>query len=514
MRKKKAILNIISSLALQIVLICVNLIIPHFIIIKYGSEINGLINSITQFLGYISLLETGIGAVVKSVLYKELTKEDNASLSKIMNGVRCYFKKICYILVIYVGILCFFYPRFINTSFSHLYTLSLLLIISINSFMQYYFGIANQLLMQSDQKSYLINISKIIAYILSTVVMVILMLNNCSIQIVELTGTLVMILSPVYYCLYVKNNYNLDRNIKPDKNIIEKRWDGFSHQISAFIHKNTDIVLLTFMSNLSEVSVYSVYSLVTSGLRSIISTLTNGISSTFGNMYATNEKDKLRESFIVFDYINILIVCFTFCIAAILITPFVKLYVSGVYDVNYDRFLFGILIVISEAIYCFRCSYSNLIFIVGDFKETKFHGYTESIVNILVSLILIKPLGLVGIAIGTLLGMFVRFLLSLIYVNNNILNLNLKSTIKKYIINIFCAFIFYLVIIKTLFFDISSYVEWIKVAVTYSSIFIIFMVIVNYILNKNEFLNLYTNLKKIFNMKGKKFNETNNKKRA
>ena len=58
MRSKKVILNIISSLMLQITLLICGFVVPKLIITNFSSNVNGLISSITQFLAYISLLES------------------------------------------------------------------------------------------------------------------------------------------------------------------------------------------------------------------------------------------------------------------------------------------------------------------------------------------------------------------------------------------------------------------------------------------------------------------------
>ncbi len=58
MRSKKAILNIISSLMMQITILICGFVVPKLIITNFGSNVNGLISSITQFLAYISLLES------------------------------------------------------------------------------------------------------------------------------------------------------------------------------------------------------------------------------------------------------------------------------------------------------------------------------------------------------------------------------------------------------------------------------------------------------------------------
>lgn len=58
MRSRKALKNILSSLFLQFITMICGLILPRAIIGKYGSNVNGLITSITQFLTYITLLES------------------------------------------------------------------------------------------------------------------------------------------------------------------------------------------------------------------------------------------------------------------------------------------------------------------------------------------------------------------------------------------------------------------------------------------------------------------------
>lgn len=59
MRGKIAIKNIYTSLMSQIITIICGFIVPKLIIENFGSSVNGLVNSITQFLAYITLLESG-----------------------------------------------------------------------------------------------------------------------------------------------------------------------------------------------------------------------------------------------------------------------------------------------------------------------------------------------------------------------------------------------------------------------------------------------------------------------
>ena len=82
-RKKKLALNSASSLVYQVITIICGFVLPRFFLTYYGSAVNGLVSSITQFLGFISLAECGVGAVVQSTLYKPLAEQDMESVAKL-----------------------------------------------------------------------------------------------------------------------------------------------------------------------------------------------------------------------------------------------------------------------------------------------------------------------------------------------------------------------------------------------------------------------------------------------
>ena len=134
MRKKKAIYNIIANLGLQIIYIIYGFVIPKIIINKFGSNINGLVTSITQFLSYITLLESGVGPVVKAALYKPLARQDKNVINGILKTADKFFKKISIAFIVYIVILCLTYPLLINKNFDYVFTISLIIIISISTF--------------------------------------------------------------------------------------------------------------------------------------------------------------------------------------------------------------------------------------------------------------------------------------------------------------------------------------------------------------------------------------------
>ena len=81
-RFRKILLSSGSAIFLKLAVFLCSFVITKLIIKYYGSEVNGTINSIVQFLGIITLLEGGIGGVAKAALFKPLANKDGETIKK------------------------------------------------------------------------------------------------------------------------------------------------------------------------------------------------------------------------------------------------------------------------------------------------------------------------------------------------------------------------------------------------------------------------------------------------
>ena len=72
LRKNITMFNALTNILAQLLTIVSSLIIPKIILEYLGSNVNGLVSSISQFLSYIYLFEGGITAIVASNLYRHL----------------------------------------------------------------------------------------------------------------------------------------------------------------------------------------------------------------------------------------------------------------------------------------------------------------------------------------------------------------------------------------------------------------------------------------------------------
>lgn len=477
-RKKKLILNSGSGFLRQIIAMICGFILPRYMLLYFGSSLNGLTSSITNFLGFISFLELGIGPVIQANLYAPLAKNDDEQISRIVISSERFFRKISYIFLVYIAVLMIVFPKFINKSYGMWFTASLILIISISTFAQYFFGMTYQLLLNADQKAYIQNLLQIITIVLNTVLCIVLIKLGAKIHMVKLVASAVFVLRPFLQMVYVKKHYKINKKLILNGEPIKQKWNGFAQHLAAVVCSNTDITILTIFSSLANVSIYSVYYNVTNGVTSMVMTAATGLESYFGNMIANNEKDTLKKSFQTIEWIVHTIVIFIFTIAAITIVPFVSVYTRGIRDANYITPMFALILVLAYAVQCLRIPYFRIIKAAGHFKETQNGAFISMIINIVISIVLVFKFGLPGIAMGTLIAMLYHTAYFAWYLRSNIINRPLFLFVK-YLITDTIIFTLSYFLTKQIVYLTTDYLSWLILAIKTALICLSVVIVVN-----------------------------------
>jgi len=415
--KSKLKLNSVTALILQLATAVSGILLPNIMIRTYGSDVNGLIASITQFLSYISLLETGVGGVVRAALYKPLHDGDTAKVSSVINACKRFFKTLSYIFLAYLALMAVLYPLLGQKGdFDYWFVFWLTLISGVLTFSQYYFSLTYQLLLQADQRLYIVNNLQTAALIINIAATLILVRLGIDVLLLRLIFVAIFLLRPFGITLYVKKRYKLDKAAPPDNDAIAQRWDGFWHHIAYFMHRNTDVTILTVFSSFEEISVYSIYLSVVTAIQGIVISISGSVTAALGNIYAGGDKKELEKLFSGYETFIFCAATVLFSVTAAMIVPFVRVYTMGVEDANYERELFAVILVFAEYLYVLRLPYNNMALAAGFFKDTRNGAFVEVAINIGLSLILVKPLGITGVAVGTACAMayrtfdFVRFL--------------------------------------------------------------------------------------------------------
>ncbi|MGH2075720.1 lipopolysaccharide biosynthesis protein [Aerococcus urinaeequi] len=492
-RNQKLRLNTISSLVSKFTILLSGLILPRLILSNYGSEINGLVNSVTQFLSVITFLDLGVGTVVQSALYRPLSQGNNQEISNIVSSAKKYFRNIALTLLIYVLLLVLIYPQTIEISnLDIIGTMFLIIAISIDQFGRYYLGIVNELLLNADQKAYIQLGTEVIVVLLNLIISIILILNGSEIYTVKFVSGLIYLIRPLYLTYYVKNNYSINMNTTSSKDALPQKWNGMAQHIAYSIQNSTDIVVLTIFSTLENISIYSIYNMIVNAMKMVIQSFTIGLQSFFGGILAEEEYNTLRNLFSKIEWGIHNITVFLYSICAVLITDFVMIYTTGVNDVNYVAPLFSVFLILGAFIYSIRTPYQAIVFAAGHFKQTQFSSIIEAGINIILSIILVNYLGLAGVAIGSFVAMIYRTAYLINYLSHNILNLNKIVVLRQFFIDILATGLITVpgIIIISMY-NINNLVQWIIAAILLAFYSLVVLLIINIIFYKTRLIDTF-----------------------
>ena len=466
-RKKKLLLNTVSALIYQITTIICGFILPRLILQVYGSKVNGLVTSIGQFLSVISFLQLGVGAVVQSSLYKPLAEKDFHKVSQIITSAGKFFGNLAKILLVYILFLVAVYPYIVKQNFGWTYTAALVAAISISSFAQYYFGIVDGLLLTANQYGYIQYTTQICTLVINTITSVVLIYSGATIHTVKLVTSLIYLVRPLVLRIYIKKFYNIDRKASYTEEPIPQKWSGAAQHIAAIVLDGTDSIVLTIFASLSDVSIYSVYSLVVTGVKQLLVSATSGIQSLMGEMLAKKENEELHR---LFGWIEWFI--------------HTGVYTNGIHDANYIQPLFAMLITLAYIGYCLRLPYHLVIKAGGHYRQTQRIYIVAAVINIIVSILTVKLYGLIGVAIGTLLAMVYQTVATARYISQNLISWPFHRFLGQCAIDAVTFLAAYLI---SGGFTLSNvtYISWFILGVKVAAVWLTVTLIVNCFLKKD-----------------------------
>lgn len=507
-RGERAVYNVTASLLSQIVALVSGFILPHLIMRSFGSSYNGITSSVSQFLSVIALLRGGVGGATRVALYKSLALKDMKQVSATIKATELFMRKIALVFLGFILVFSCLYPFLVRKEFSWLFASSLVIIISISTFMQYYFGITYQFLLQADQRQYITTFVDIIAVVLNVLISVILIKAGVGIHGVKFGSALAFSVVPLFLYFYCRKHYEIDDSVEPDFRSISQRWDAFYHQLASFVHNNTDISLLTIFYSQKIISVYTTYYLVGNGVRKILLTISVGVEAAFGDIIARKEKEVLQDDVSIYETMIHILSCCVFGPALLLVTPFIKVYTRDVTDIVYSRYTFGYLVIITEMLFCLRSPYEAIINAAGHFKETKKYAFIEAGMNLAISLVLVWKYELIGVVLGTLISIMFRIIAYSLYSDKYIVHRSYWIAIKRFLTTAVTILLICTICSLIAKPDSLTYLSWILYAIPVTIISIFVTIIINLLFYRNVTLKTGKKINSIIITVTKRFSKT------
>lgn len=456
MKVRRSIYNLIVGLISQFITIALGFIIPRLFLVNFGSEINGLLSSINQVFIYLSLLEAGVGLATTQSLYLPISQNNKQGINSTLSASAIFYRKTGVYYVLAVVIFAATYPSIVKTNLNFITVFTLILLSGLGSSINYLFQGKYKLLLNAEGKGYIVTSITTVINVLISSMKIILLLMGYNIIVIQMSYFIIMIFQMAVYNIYIKKKYSwIDLNVEPNFKSIEQKNSVLVHQISSLIFSNTDVLVLTVFCGLKVVSVYVMYSLVFNMIESIIFTFNNSISSALGQCYAENKERyfKIYESYELYFIAGIFSLL---SVAYVLVLPFMKLYTSGVTDINYIDYKLPVFFVILKLLSFIRSPGGNAINVAGHFKETQNRAVIESLINIIFSLVFVNIYGIYGVLMGTIVALLYRTTDIIVYSNKQILKRNTLITIKRCAVDAI-IFIITVYITKIIKIDLNSY---------------------------------------------------------
>ncbi|MCF0132410.1 MAG: sugar isomerase [Blautia sp.] len=493
-KKKKFALNMVTSFGSQVITICLGFIIPRLILTNFGSEVNGVLTSINQIFSYFYLLEAGVGIASLQAMYQPLAKEEHDSANRILTATNKYYHRTG---MIYAGLLfvfAFVYAWYAKSSLSFWTIFFLVLTIGTPVAFSYLVQGAYRIFLEADGKVYVVSTITTVTQITSNVMKIAAIFLTHNIILVQAAFYLAPMIQPLVLVFYVKKKYKWcnAKHPDPDYKSISQKSSALVHQISGVIFANSDVLLLTFMTNYLVISVYATYNLIYDYAGRLLDSVCN--SNVFGlaHMFHT-DKTKFRRVFEYYETAYIMILFMYFTMIFLFTAPFIKLYTAGVTDVTYTDALLPMLFVLIRLLSNGKVPIQNVINFSEHFQQTKSHAILEMTVNLAASIVGIKLCGIYGCLLGTIAALLVRNSLAITYANRRLLSRSVWSTLKKWIVN-FAAFLLIYRFLGSRIMEYGSYLELILRCIPYGIAVVLIYLLVNVCTQLQDFKNLYQDL--------------------
>lgn len=464
---KKIKKNLLLGIGGQLLAMILGVLVPKFVLTNYGSEINGLISSVTNIYACIALIEAGIAATSCQALYKALSKDDRNGVNSVMAATNGFYRRTGVLYSALIVLFSLLYPLLVKSEIDFLTVFLVILFNGLGNVVNYFFHGKYLFLLKADGKNYVRSGIEIFTNAAKHVSKIVLISLGFDVVAVQFAAMLVSFLQMIYIASYVKKHYSwLDLSVKPDYDSISQSKHVLVHEINYLITTNVDTVLLTVFSTLRQVSVYSLYNLLYSLVVRVVHSVQEAIEFKVAYAFHT-DREKFSKLFKTYE-IYFITFSFALCTAVTYFAlPFIALYTKGIDDVDYlPKFLplaFAMVTLVTVGKY----PSLSIVHVANRFKETQTSAIIESALNIVLSIALIHFYGLYGVLIGTIISALYRSVYLIEFINKKVIFRSSFSTYKCWLLNFAVFFVIYWLSGK-LVLNIDSYIKIVLYGIPYT----------------------------------------------
>lgn len=410
-RIQKAGKNIIFGLASNLVILLVNFIQKTVFIYVLGRTLSGVNGVYTDLLSVLSLTELGIGTALNYSLYKPVAKRD---IEKVKSYMRFYKKAYLTIagVIALLGISISPFLKYIlknpgNLTVGELTLYYYLFLFNtvISYFVTYKYSLVN-----AEQKNYIqTNITTLTKVSAAAAQITVLVLTR-NFLFYLLAQSAVELLQKIFVTVYLNRLYPylLDKDVKKltreETQVVATKTKALiCHKIGDVARLQTDKIVISSFVNVDAAAVVDNYVYIITYVGNFVNIIFDSVISGFGNVVATESKEKQYLLFKVYRFFA----CWLFGFGAVgffhLLTPFI----GSVWLRDESWTLPGITVTLLVTDFYLkggRTVLLNFKIASGLFEQDRFLPLIQGAVNLVVSIALVIKIGVTGVYVGTLVS--------------------------------------------------------------------------------------------------------------
>lgn len=473
-RVQSAVKNIAFGQIGNLITQILNFVLRTVFIDHLGDTLNGVNALYTGILSVLSMAELGIGTALNYSLYKPAADKDYEKIKSYMQ----LYKKAYWIIGIVIAAIGLLISPFLPWLVKQpegiaLRDLTLYYYIFLFNTASSYFVAYKYSLVNAEQKNYIqtnvLTVTKMIT--VSLQIIVVLVTGNFYVYLLTATG--VELIQKIFVTIYFNRKYPYlkDKNIKKltkeeTGEIASKTKALVFHKVGDVARLQTDSMIISAFINVTVTGFVDNYNWVLNSIANVVNIFFNSVISGFGNLIATESKERQYRMFKVYRFAACWIYGFTAIGFSMLLTPFIILWKGETRALAYSVV---ICILIDFYFKGERIVLSNFKTAAGVFEQDKYLALIQGVVNLIISIVLVQRIGLVGVYIGTIVSGLIANITKPVIIYKVILD----RPVKGY----FTDFIKYVAVIAAVFVLLTGIQALVMPQITISSFVGMFVII-------------------------------------
>lgn len=403
---KKGKLNVTVSIAFKIITMVMAIIVKMALVDVCGNEVNGLNALYISIIGVLSVADLGVGSAITFCMYKPIVEGNHSAVSALFG----LFQK----LYLLIGTIILF-GGIALTPFLHLFAKDYVelnvnmhvtfLLILISVVATYLFS-AKTALINAYKNNYITTAITqggiVLQYILQITALYFtrsfLAYLICRIVAVAVQWAVTEIVAKKKYGSIMKVKSKLD--VETKRNVRKNVKAMFMHKIGYVLVNTVDSVIISAFVGVVSLGEYSNYTMILSSMVGIITLVFSSLTSVIGHLCVEEDKETSQQYCEGFHLLNFIIGTVFFLGYYAVVDNLIAILFSS--DLVVSKYI-SFVITVNGFVQFMRRSTLTFRDATGSFYGDRWKPLLEGVVNIVLSILLVKYIGVVGVITATII---------------------------------------------------------------------------------------------------------------